>query len=1488
MKKTRHTSLIIILPLLAMAVGSAAFLYKVGRELKVDLPKVMQKAISERIDGSVTFGRVGITSSGITIHDLVIADASKKPIATIPVARLNCDYADLAKSDPIAGIKSVELVRPRIFLERRADGRWNIEGLVKPLPAGKPLRFGGVIRMQSGRLMVCDRLAKLKKPMENAFSNLDASFDLSEMPVASYSISGKGPAGRLGEFEAKGHYNLAAHSLSANLDVLNANVSYWTKYPADIGLDILSGKADASVSLLKAGQNSPLAYSSAVKLRDASIRFKPIRGPVEGLTGDVSVRQDTVSMRLKGRLKSSPFLVAGDVRDFKSPKLALDLTFDRIDLREVVGLTAWEPYFREASLPPSGRLRAYVSGPPKNFAVEFDLDAPFLSYKGYGGRSVRAHGRYFERRIAIDKATAAAYGGLVEARGDIDFTQGTQTSFTGKATGLQAAEVSFLKEEGLVASSDGFFKISSRKGVFDLDYQGSMDGMRFSGLEFDRGRIDCSYSGGDVRINEFSAHTVGGSVKASGSIGKGGVLDLQASGLGINLAQVVKSRPAVGRVQFDGRITGNIESPVFEGDVGAERVMVSGMGIERISGKAYASRERVSVTDLIFHDYPGALTISGTVKNPFAKVQDVNASIKMDALDISRFSAIGGRSAPESGMLFGELTVSGTTLHPMVEGGFHVRGMSYLDTPLDSLSAKVSYGDQGLRLADLQVRAGDSLLTANGTLTKDGDISAEFQSDGLAMEKLSHLFQPYAAVSGNLSLKGSISGQMGEPSAKIEITSSDLAINGQTFTELAVNASLDNNTLVLADAGLSSGKSKYSIPEASYDLKTKALAADIRVKDGSASQILAILDKSPALSGKLTKIPRPLTGTVNAEVSGSIGMGSEKAVPDVHVDVALDDMQFGGGKAKSVRLAGNWQGGVATIEKLEAIEGDTNLSAEGIFGPADALSVKVDAHNLSMDTLRQWVRLPDNFSGNADVTLVAGGSRASIASEAYVEIVDPIIAGAKFDRLRSRLTASQPDNNGRININDLTLTLDNHDLRVTGYVPVDWKNLAVAKDGPISIESSLDNDALAILSAFSKVGLETGTDGKFEGLVKLGGTVQEPGLSGSITWEKGEMRLPKILTPLTGINSRITFSGDRLAIEQFHGNSAEGGTFDVTGNIALAGLKPTFDLGVTTSSLRISGKDLSNSYGESIKAVVDGEAKITEGWRQPLISGTASIYEGLVGIPSRAPRPREPGHHSIDPRFDLKLLLGRKVRLDMATLKSPLVGTIAIGGSLSQPIINGSLDLSGGTIIFPMREFKILPGSVLAIGPGMDQRPAVRVDLRGQTRLTVPTTLRHRERYTVTMVAQGPMDKLQTKFDSSPPGLSESEMVALLTGQSQLQSILGGEAGSNLGAGLSGLFSTAMMPTFFEPIEEAFRTSLGLEAFALEAGYREPLQLTIGEHLFDGLYVDYSTVLGARPDYADSLYELTLSYRFKHGIELNIQTDESRTLSIGVAGRLRF
>ena len=1513
----RLTLLIMTLPILVMAAGTVVYLARVFRESVRRLPEVVTAAASEVIDGTVTVGSVEILPSGAILNDLVISDSkpgSEKPIVSIPRARIVCSLTDLAlqRTDPVASIKRIDILEPNIVLERAADGGWNIAELLRPLPPGRRLEFSAKIYVKSGRLVIRDHASNPAKPVENTLTDIDAVVDLSEMPVAKYSISGKGPPGRLGRFSLGGRYNLGSHSLNADLDLLNASASYWSAYPWPLGLNVLSGRARASVSISKPGKDQPLRYSAAVRLRDTSVRFQHIRSPVHDVSGDLDVRNGVVSMRLKGRLGTSPFFISGHVVEPKDPRLALEFVSDRMNFREVAGLTGYAGRLRKAVLPESGRVRALIFGPPRSFGVDFRAEAPSLSYLTFAGRSIIAKGAYFDGQISIREASAKAYDGVIEAKGEITLSGKPSAVLDGRVSHLKLEHIPLLKKHHLAAESTGSFQALWKPGHADIRFRGTAKGGQFHTLEFDDGAIAAEYVNGMLRVEEVSAKTLGGLVAASGEVARDGELNLQAAGADINLAAVRDmywTATTVGRAHFAGKVTGRLTWPVFTGEVEAYRVMVSGLGVERIAGSISASRENVDLDTLVIYDYPGTVSLSGRISHPWDESPGVDMAIKADSIDLERLGGALESRGLVGGKLSGELAVAGALRDPQAKGSLRTDGGSYRGITIDSSEAQIAYEHGQLRIQEFSARSGDSSLTASGSLSKDGRIALRFGSDRLALEKVSGLFRPYALASGNTVVSGSIDGTVSLPRVELAVECENPAINGQRFKHFSGRGILAENVVTLSGFDLADAGARYLIPELSYGLDSRAIELSAEVQSGHMGKMLGLLDGSPAIrqSGDeyahlrrfLAKVPRPFAGSVNANVSGGIQLTDDGLAPDLHIEATIADMVFGSGSIKTVQMAGSWRNGVANLEELEALDGDTNLSAAASFGPSDALVLQVDAHNLSLDTLRPWVKLPNNFSGKADVTIVAGGSIDSPSAEMYVEVVDPVIGGARFDRLRSRLTAGEtrPARTevegarpvGSVNIDEVTLTLGDHALRASGYVPMDWRSLTVPRDGPMLLQSSLDTESLEILSAFSRIAAETGPAGAFEGSVKLGGTVQSPSLEGELAWRDGRVRLPRINSPLENINARLALAGDTLSIERFTGTSAEGGNFDISGRATLADLKPSLDLRIKTSGLGISGRNITSVYGEEIQAKFDSNLRVAGAWQSPLIAGDAAIPQGTIALPSKTSVNHEPaGPPPVNPKFDVRASLGREVRFESARLKAPLYGKLALTGSLGKPMVEGMLDISDGTILFPMREFRILPGSSITLHTGISQRPSVLVDMRAQTRMTAISSFGGRQRYTVTMVAQGPLDRLNPTFSSSPPGLSEQLIVALVTGQRQLEQILAQDGTGDIGRELSGLFSTAMMPTVFEPIERAFESALGFEEFALEMGYREPLQLTIGERLWDGVYLDYSAVLGARPDYADSRYELKLSYRFKRGLELGIQTDENSTYSILAGGKLRF
>jgi translocation and assembly module TamB len=1263
-------------------------------------------------------------------------------------------------------------------------------------------------------------------------------------------------------------------------------------------MNIPSGRAAVHAAFSRSGKGRPLHFALAVRLREAAVKFKPIRSPVREVDGTVNVLGGVISMRLKGRLESTPFLISGYVLNPADPRLAFNVTSDSADLRQLAELLCGAKRLKRATLPRDGRVRAWVFGRPRSPGVSFTVEARSAKLGALDSRSIEARGVYFNRRLTIQEASALVYGGRMRVRGEVDLSGKPQAVLRGRVADIALSRLPGVRKEGFDAVGSGSFRALWADGKPDVRWQGSMSG-RVSDIAFTGGEIDLRYADGVFQVRDFSADTLGGQVSAVGKI-KDGVLDLSVAGADINLARVAGDRweaPIVGRGHFLGRLTGKADSPTFEGEVGAHRVMVSGLGIQRIAGRVTADRKSVNLHDLVLYDYPGTVRLSGNIEVPLSLRSRVDMTAGLDSL-------AGALRLPglTEGSLSGDVKISGQVRNPRAEGRLALQGGSYKGMPLDSLQAGIVYHDRELQIKDFTARSGDSTLIADGRVSRERT-AVKFNGENLPLDKFSDLLSPYACLAGKVAVSGTISGRARSPDFRVEAKSEDLTINGRQFTRLAGKAEWRRTALRISDLTLSDGAGTYTIADAFYDSAAKQADLDVQIKGGSASLLLALADSSPfarqasdgsqRLRSLLKNIPRPLAGVVDdAKVSGSIDLAGKRVIPDLHIEGAVTDLSYGSSSIKTLTLKGAWEDSLARLDEFEAADGDTRLSAEGSFGPADSIVLRLDARSLSVEALRHWVKLPHNFSGKADVTIVAGGSRFAPTMETHLDIAGPVIAGVKCDRLHARLSSSGESSAGTLSVDELALSLGGREISARGRLPMNWKRLTVQKDQPVFLESALSSDSVELLSAFFGMPAETAPGGIFEGSVRLGGTVQTPSLEGELTWSDGIVRPPRLSNALEKIDARLELKDERISIEKLTGQSSQGGSFDATGEIKLANLKPTLDIRARTNRLTIAGRNISNSFGEEVRAALDANVSITGDWRSPTISGDLSIPEGSIELAGKPDEAGEPVKWRFAPVFDVKVALGRDVEIRTPRLSTPLQGNISIAGELSKPVINGLLGISSGTIFYPtrefrMREFKILPGSTMTLQMRPAQGPLVFIDMQAVTKLTAASLSGKRKRYTVTMIAKGPLDKLDPTFASSPPGLSEQTIVALITGQPQLEQLL--VPGSrDFGRELSGLFSTAVMPTVFEPIEQAFQEALGFGEFALEVGYHEPLQMTIGNRLLDQLYVDYTAFVGSRPDYADSLYELRLAYRFKPSLELGVLTDENRVFRLTLEGKTRF
>ncbi len=1516
MRKARTLSFIIIyLPLTLMIISSAIFLMRVVKHSLVYIPSVIASLAANSINGIVDIGSIDVYySDGIIIKDIRITGFDKdsaKILIPKAVIKLNLRKHLFKSDDLISSIKLVDIEKPDIAITRRKNGKWSIYELIKPKTETASVSFRAPIQIRDANVQIKDYVVSANhNPEVNQFHEVNGLIDFHKADNIKFDVSGKGDEYRLSLFNASGIYNLSKGSYRINMHAEDMSARYWSRYPYNIHLDVRDGYADANIQLVQTDIKTPVDYRITADAADIAVKFKEIKRPITKIRGRIDIAPNIVSIDLKSAIIDSPIDISGYIVDFSNPQLALDIYSSNLNVKNVIENTIYAKSFQDAALPSNGKIKARIVGDTSSPGIKFKVIAPFLGYDKIKLSSVSASGVYVNNRITLDKAIANGLGGSVKSTGTIDFSNGVKVNLVGDFKSVKAKDIPYLKGVDLTAAGNGSFVFAYKPGDVRVDYLLELQNPRYMDFQFSNVFAKGSYHNGVTNISSLRTGISGGRITASGHIGKDNSLDLAVYGTNLDIAPLVKNRigsPITGKGQLAGRLTGSYESPQFEGVAEAYDVYSSDIKAERISGTVIANRDTVFLDKMIVYKYPGDAVISGGIIDPLGSNPLLSFNAQINSFDMGNLFENGKITNLDGGILSGNVRLTGHAKNLNASGSIKLTDALYNNVPIDSLSGSIFYNNKNTSFRSVELVSGNARLFAQGDIGRNKSINAALTGNSIPLDQFSAYTEPYVSINGFANIDGTVTGTLTEPEAVMHINGEGTVINKRRFTSIEAKLMIDKEFASIKDFKLTDEDSMFGIPSAEYNLQTKTLQADANITGGKGNTILSLVDFSPYAAQqndegaefrqKLYSLPRPINADINASLTGKIKFSSNQSVPDLSLEAAIKNLVYGdSGKISDISMKGSWQDDVVALEQFEASEGKVNVSAEGMLGPKDNVFLGVDIHNFDASFMKQFAKIPDSFSGDADITMVASGSRYNPTVQMSLEVVDPILAGTKFDRLRAGLSSvgveaeandTSKESVGSIDIDEITLAKDGHYVKTSGYIPVDWHGLKLRRDEPILLESIIDEDVLSFISSISGLDIGTQENGKFEGAARLSGTILNPEFSGVLALTNGYVKIPKISNTFEIDKADFSLAGNKIMIDNFNGHSSKGGVFNADGNITFQALKPMLDINVRSDALKVSAKNISNSYGENADVEITGNAAITGEVINPLIKGDLNAKNGQILIPGKSEPKEALKVSNFNPNFDLAVLLGDKLQLKASIVKVPLNGLISIRGLLKQVNINGSVDISDGTIAFPVRTMKLQDGSTASIYVVPNQQPQINLNIIGQTRLTARTDLGSRKQYNITMIAHGNVFDLDAQFITSPPGLTKQEVLAMLTGQKNLELLFAGGKDYSFGRELSDIFTSAFLPGVFDPISQTFGTALGLDEFIIDLRYNEPIYISLGENIGGDFTLYYTTYLGSRPDYADSAYELKLTKTLKKYFEVGISKD-NKEVKLLLEGRIRF
>jgi translocation and assembly module TamB len=253
-------------------------------------------------------------------------------------------------------------------------------------------------------------------------------------------------------------------------------------------------------------------------------------------------------------------------------------------------------------------------------------------------------------------------------------------------------------------------------------------------------------------------------------------------------------------------------------------------------------------------------------------------------------------------------------------------------------------------------------------------------------------------------------------------------------------------------------------------------------------------------------------------------------------------------------------------------------------------------------------------------------------------------------------------------------------------------------------------------------------------------------------------------------------------------------------------------------------------------------------------------------------------------RLDIEIQADRNVRLRNPALYDMYIqGKVKVEGTLKNPITNGKINVTHGTLEYLSTPFRISEGVA-----DFNQYDTFLPSIRLQAEAKLLDTK-------VYLATSGPINQMDFRLTSNP-ALSQQQIITLLTLRNKKSG--GSSTGTTDGSGASAdrsekdqllvLLNEGLQFTFVQRVEKVMENFLGLDEFHIVRGQneavtdREVYNLEVGKFVSDKVFIGYT--LGI--DKTDRTFRFR--YDITRHLSLDGEIDDKNNKQFGLEARFTF
>lgn len=1431
---------IIFIIISIIALTAVAAWQSKSREILAGVRNIAEAELAVATGAKIEFSGLEVASlSTIYVYDVNIYDREDKLIAASPKLTLRYSPVSALLGQKSNIIKTIEAESPFLTLVQNQGGRWNFEDLITKKEAVSPVF--------TGKIILNDGQAEILSPAGHwRLTAVSGSFDLENNPSTGINLSAiynQTPLEVSGTLDTGGDGILGIKARRLSIADLTPLLPNDNSVRIDDGIlpvvDVTVKKLDGEIKF--AGQAE---FSNIEGIFDSV--------PVADANGFVIFSDERIYISAAAKAWDQPMTVRG--------KIALNTGSPMLNLK--VSSAGFDPAAVKADLPVGGLISfdAAVTGQADDVEVSGSFKIADGEIQGIALKNIEAQAYFAQNKLTVSRLKGDLAGGRIDGAGTLNISDGSynfhiaakrldSTAFGQYLSGLSGLIDADIAAYGFSAKSDEA-NIAGTVNITDGSYQG---------FNFSKAEGSFYLAGNNLTLDYINIGVEGGVITARGAAGHDSLLlNIQGNGIPLKILSTMQSElNLTGTADFSGIVSGTPADPSASLEFCAVDGEAFYQPFSQARGHIEIDKENAILKDIVLTHGPATHTVSGNIG--LGNAGQVNLHIISRQARAENFVRLLAPGEQLTGNIDNDITLTGPLDNLNIQGKINITDGSFRGQLITA--AKGSYNrENGIaRINDFLINFLNSTVKISGVINKGQEMDLTIDSQNFEVGKL-RLNLPYA-LTGKANFKGRLTGTPQQPFFSGDLTAGSLIFKDRELTDVSGEIKVAGNDVEIPQFKFRQGGGNYNFA-GGLDLESKLVYGGLEVEDGDLAALLSILDiPAEGVSGQMNGHIR-ISGTMtkpNVSLTGSVKNGKIKQYP-------LD----------SVDLDAAFENNVVTVNQFLARQGSGVLAVRGKADLNGALDFEAGGRDIDAGLITAIFNTNFNVSGKLNFAAQVSGTAQNPRADVSLEIAGGGVGASAFDSLYGLFILHDHS----ININQLFLTKGQYRASAYGTIPVaalssEGRRQATAAD-QMDVKVRLDQADLSILPLLTDE--VDWAVGKTQGQLNIGGTINQPYLTGSISVADGTVKLAKLHDPIQKVALDIQFKGDKIILNGFSGCMGSG-SYLMTGSTSLLGA------GLTDYNfeLKLDKVGISSKY---FKGPLTGNLSLTSQKGRPLLSGKLLFERDTIDIPFIADFTQS----DFDVGLDIELVAGNKVRFYNSYMYDIWAeGRVKFAGTTKWPVPSGQITAIRGTVSYLRTQFRLKDGSAVFNQIGTFE-PIIK--LAASTRLH--DTI-------VNLNLSGPASNMDLKL-TAEPAMNQQEIISLLTLRSRyFEKKVGGNDGSSFGRDeVISFLDAGLQMRFVSEVENTLREALGLDDFQVvrdtlwynsrqngkEDGEgavgREVYNIEMGKYVTDKLMLNYTMGID------NTQHSFGFRYDINKKISLTGLVDDQNEKRIGIETRFKF